>query len=209
MRITSIFLLFLLFVSACSSKEADQKSETEIDSLAIQLSNSAMERFQDYIFSEYGILDSLEVSLAELDKAIELEPTHTGLYSNKANILLELQRDDEAIDILIQAIDVKPEFAEILTMIGFIYERQGETDVAQEWYKKALNAYEERIAEEQYVINSKINKAFLLFFTENENSAKEALIKLLNEYPENDEVKFLAEIFIDFDKEEFLNELSH
>ncbi|MEP1152325.1 MAG: tetratricopeptide repeat protein [Balneola sp.] len=209
MRITLILLLLFLLVSACSSKKVDRKSETKVDPIAIQLSNSAMERFQDYIFGRNENIDSLKISLTELDKAIEIEPTQIDLYSNKANILLELNRDEEAIQVLKKALTVKSDFAEIMTTIGFLNEKRGETGIAQEWYQKAMYAYDKRIDEDRFVINSKVNKAFLLFFTENESSAKDAFEKLLDDYPENDEVKFSAEIFNDFDKEKFLNELSH
>ncbi|MFY0685006.1 MAG: tetratricopeptide repeat protein [Balneola sp.] len=209
MRITLILLLLFLLVSACSSKKVDRKSETKVDPIAIQLSNSAMERFQDYIFGRNENIDSLKISLTELDKAIEIEPTQIDLYSNKANILLELNRDEEAIQVLKKALTVKSDFAEIMTTIGFLNEKRGETGIAQEWYQKAMYTYDKRIDEDRFVINSKVNKAFLLFFTENESSAKDAFEKLLDDYPENDEVKFSAEIFNGFDKEKFLNELSH
>lgn len=201
-------LLFLLFIiSACDSEKVQTETKPIVDSLAIQLTNSATERFGEYIFGRINSPDSLEVSLNELDKAIEIEPNLSELYTHKANILLALDRDEQAIQVLKEALFIKPDLVEVITFIGFINEKIGEKDIAQEWYQKALDAYDKRIEEERFVINSKVNKAFLLFFTGNEESAKKAFNKLKQEYSGNNDVEYLEFVFTDFDKEQFLNEL--
>lgn len=209
MRITSIFILLLFSVSACISQQADEKPETKIDSIAAKLNDTAMKRYQNFILGYHDNIDSLNISLTELERAIELEPSVSHFYSNKANILFLLERDSEAIQVLKDIIGFKPDFAEALAELGFIYDRKGNSKIAQEWYQKALNAYDKRIEEDLFLINSKVNKAFLLFFTEDEKSAKYAFDKLLQEYPENEEVKFSAELFTDFNKEEYINQLSN
>lgn len=207
MRTTTTLLFLLFFISACDSDKVAKESKSEVDSLAVRLSNTAMERFQNHNLGRYESTDSLEVSLMELDKAIELEPSHTRFYVNKANILLELKRDEEGIQALKQAISIDPDFTEIFTMLGFIYDREGKKEIAQEWYQKALDGYDKRIEEDRFVINSKINKVFLLLFTQDEESARKAYENLKQEYPNNSEVEFMEQFLIGFDKEEFLNEL--
>ncbi len=93
--------------------------------------------------------------------------------------------------------------------MGFCTKKKGENEIAQEWYQKAKDAYDIRIEDGQFVINSKVNQAFLLFFTENKESAMIAFDNLKKEYPENKEVEFSERIFTDFDKKEFLNEFHH
>ncbi|MDR9417251.1 MAG: hypothetical protein RI564_13270 [Gracilimonas sp.] len=204
---TLFFLLFFISISACDNDKVAHDSKSDVDSLAVRLSNSAMERFQNYNLGKYESIDSIEVSLMELDKAIELVPTQTIFYANKANILLKIQREQQAIQALKQTISIDPDFAEILTMLGFIYERKGEKEIAQEWYHKALNAYDKRIAEKRFVINSKVGKAFILFFTQDEEAARKAYDNLKQEYPNDSEVEFMEQFLIGFDKERFLNEL--
>ncbi len=206
MKTITTFLFLLFFISACDTERVAQDSTKNNDSLAVELDNSAIDRHNNYLLGKSKSADSLKVSLAELDKAIELDSTNTRFYSNKANILLTLNRDEEAIDVLKQALSVNPNFAEMITTIGFIYERKGEKEVAQKWYQKALDVYDKRIEEEQFVINSKVNKAFLLFFTENKESAKQAFNELKQQYPKNEEVKYSEQLFTDFNKQEFLNE---
>jgi tetratricopeptide (TPR) repeat protein len=207
MKTTTTFLFLLLLVSACDSEKVAKDSSKKNDSLAVQLNNSAMERHEEYLLGNTQNADSLKVSLAELDTAIALDSTNTRFYSSKATILLTLNRDKEAIEVLKQAHSVKPNFAEVITTIGFLYDREGEKEVAQKWYQRALDAYDKRIEEGQFVINSKVNKAFLLFFTENRESAIKAYKELKQHYPNNEEVKYAEPLFTDFNKQEFLNEL--
>ncbi|HCI72395.1 MAG TPA: hypothetical protein DF712_12735 [Balneola sp.] len=207
MKLAPIFLFLLFIVSACDSKKVQPDNATEVDSLAVQLVNSATERYGEYIFGRIESTDSLEVSLNELDKAIEIEPTQIDFYSHKATILLALGREKQAIQILESALTINPDFAEIITRLGFINEKIGEMEIAQKWYQRALVAYDKRIEENRFVVNSKANKAFLLLFTENEETAKKAYSKLKQEYPDNNEIDYLEFVFEDFDKEEFLSEL--
>ncbi|MGN8225123.1 tetratricopeptide repeat protein [Gracilimonas sp. BCB1] len=208
MRIILTLFLLLFIISACNSEKTQIENKVDVDSLAIQLSNSATERFGEYIFGRIDSPDSLEVSLSELDKAIEIEPNLTELYTHKANILLALDRDEQAIQVLNKALSIKPDFVEVMTLIGFINEKIEKSEVAQEWYQKALEGYDKRIEEKRFVINSKINKVFLLLFTQDEEAARKAYKNLKQEYPNNSEVEFMEQfLFIDFDKEKFLNEL--
>lgn len=206
MRITSIIFLFIFLISACDTEKLQKETKTRVDSLAIQLSMSATERYREYVFGRIKSPDSLELSLNELDKAIEIEPDLEELYTAKINILLELDRNEEAIEVSKEVLVVKPDLVEAMTFIGFINEKIGKNDLAQEWYQRALVAYDKRIEEDRFVVNSKVNKVFLLLFTENEESAKKAYLELKKEYPENNDIDYLEFVFEDFDKQEFLNE---
>ncbi|MEP2446792.1 MAG: hypothetical protein ABJI69_06155 [Balneola sp.] len=206
MRITLAIILFIFVVSACDTEKLQSETKTGVDSLAIQLSMSATERYGEYIFGRINSPDSLELSLNELDKAIEIEPNLLELYTAKVNILLELDRNEQAIEVSKEVLAIKPDQVEAMTFIGFINEKIGKNELAQEWYQRALVAYDKRIEENRFVVNSKVNKVFLLLFTENEESAKKAYFKLKKEYPENNDIDYLEFVFEDFDKQEFLNE---
>ena len=203
------YLLLILISLSCSTPDHNSTSITSSDSLSIELNNSAMDHFHDFVFGRNESIDSLEIALSKLDQAIELSPSSLQLYANKSNILLRLQRIDGAIEVLKKAIEVDPNSAEILTTIGLLWEQKGNTIIAQEWLQRAQAAYDKRIHDDNHVINSKVNKAFLLFFMENEQSANKALDELLQEYPNNDEVIFSKEVLSDFNKQEFLNNLTY
>lgn len=206
MRVISTVFLFIFLISACDTEKLQNETKTGIDSLAIQLSMSATERYGKYIFGRINSPDSLELSLNELDKAIQIEPNLHELYTAKVNILLELDRNEQAIEVSKEVLVIKPDLVEAMTFIGFVNEKIGNNELAQEWYQRALVAYDKRIKENRFVLNSKVNKVFLLLFTENEESAKKAYFKLKKDYPENNDIDYLEFVIEDFDKREFLNE---
>ena len=209
MRLFTILLLCTFLFFSCNTENSETEPSSEVDPVAFELNNSAMERYQHILlgFYETGINDSLELSLEEINKAINLEPSQSNFYSNKSKILLELERDREAIRVLQKTISIEPNFAEALTTVGFIYERFGESGEAQKWFSRAINAYEKRIEEDRLVVNSKVNKVFLLLFTENKEIAMRAYKELKKEYPDDSEVEFMEQILTNFDKEEFLSEI--
>jgi len=209
MKSNYIFILFLLLASACDSEKISKEESNSVNPRAVELSHSAMERFQDFNLGTINNSDSLEVSLTELEKAIELEPNQIRFYSNKVNVLLTIGREDEAIEVLRKSITINPDFAEGLSFLGFIYSKRGENETAQEWFQKASKAYNQRIEKDRFVVNSKVSKAFLLHFTEDKDAAKEAFEKVKQKYPENSEVLYSEQLFTDFDKEQFLMEFYH
>lgn len=200
-----IILCFTLF--ACNSHiEQTESNETVVDSLAIQLNDSALERYQNYTFGVDTDKINLELAINELNQAIEIEPEIALYYSNKAHILLTLEKDEEATTELKKIIEFQPYHAEVLSMIGFIYERNGNQTEARNWYQRSIEVYEKRIAENKHVINSEIHLAFLKFFVEDEKAAITAYSDLKDRYPESDEVLFMEDLFTDFDREKYLRE---
>ncbi len=196
-------------ISACDSPKPDQGNvnENKAGSVALRLNDAAMKRYQDHLLGKSDSRDSLEASLKELDEAITIEPSQIIFYTNKADILLALHRGDDAIQVLKNAVLVKPDFPEILSLIGFLFEEKGDKEEALKWYQKAVNVYDKRIDDARLVVHSKVNKAFLLFFIEDEGSAKKAFEKVKEEYPEAGEMVSSEQIFTAFDKETFLKGL--
>lgn len=207
MKLTLAIILILITVSVCDVEKAETDSAPGVDSLAVHLANSATERFGEYIFGRIDSPDSLEVSLNELDRAIEIEPELTELYTHKANILLALNQDKQAIHVLKKVLEIEPNFVEAITLIGFINEKNGEKEIAKEWLQRAIEGYNERIEEDEFVMNSKVNKVFIHIFLEDEEIAKNSLEKLNQEYPNDSQIEYLEQLLHNFDKELFLNEL--
>jgi len=202
-----LLVVFGFTLFACNSQtEQTDSNETEVDSLAIQLNDSALEKYQNYTFGIDPDKKNLELAINELDQAIEIEPEIALYYSNKSHILLTLEKDEEAIAELKKIIEFQPYHAEVLSMIGFIYERNGNQSEARNWYQRSIEAYEKRITENKHVINSEIHLAFLKFFVEDENAAISAYSNLKDRYPESDEVLFMEDLFTEFDREKYLRE---
>lgn len=203
----TVIIFFISFLLSCNSNSDFQETEQKIvDSVAIQLNDSAMKRYQDYVFGKDESISNLEVAIEELNQAIEIEPEVANFYSNRSQLLLLLGKNDEAIEALKKILTFKPDFAEGIESIGYIYEITDNYSEAQKWYQKAIEAYEQRIKEDRYLINSKLAIVHLLFFTENAESALQAYNELKQEYPESEEIQFAEPFFKEFDREKFLRD---
>jgi len=200
-------LLFFLVLLSCEKKEFSSDGKPEIDSLALELNEKAINRFQNYNLGLNNEIDSLELSIIDLDSALRIEPKNSVFYSNKATILLALNRDEEVLELMQSAIKEIPSYAEGYSMIGFIYEYRKNSEKSQMWFKKALNAYDDRIEQNKFVVNSKLNKAFLYFFTDGKEAATREFEKLKNEYPDDNNVLYMGFVFDEFDKESYLREM--
>jgi len=203
----TVIIFFLSFLLSCNSNSDFQETEQKIvDSIAIQLNDSAMERYQDYVFGRDESITNLEVAIEELNQAIEIEPEVANFYTNRSQLLLLLGKNDEAIEELKKILSFEPFFAEVIEGIGYIHEINSNYSEAQEWYQEAIKVYKKRINEDQYVLNSKLAIVHLLFFTENEESAHQAYRELKQEYPESEEIQFAEPFFEEFDREKFLRD---
>lgn len=201
-----LFCILIILVS-CSKSDPDSKVKPVIGPIALELNEKAIERFNNYNLGLISDKDSLEISLEELSLALKLEPMNSDFYSNKTEILLTLNREEEVLILMKDAVQLIPSYAEGYTLIGFVNEYNGNEKESQEWFRKALHAYDERIQEEKNVINSKVNKAFIYFFIENEEKALLEFEKLKEEYPDDNNVLYMEYFFYEFEKEQFLKEI--
>lgn len=208
MKIT-LFVLLVSFSIACNSHTEVSHETANIDSLAIELNDSAFERYRNFVSGIDRDERNLEIALEELDRAIDLEPEVSLFYSTKAHILLTLGNYEEAIVELKQILTFQPYNAEELSMIGFIYERYENPIEAQSWYERSIEAYEMRIEENDYVINNKVHRAFLKFFVDDKEAALNAYYELKESYPDSERIVFMERLFTDFDRDRFLRELHH
>ncbi len=202
-----ILYFTLIVLVSCTKSASDSKIKLAIDPVALELNEKAIERFNNYNLGLINDKDSLELSLKELSRAIQIDPKNSAFYSNKTEILLTLNREEEALKLMKEAVQLIPFYAEGYTFIGYIYEYNGKVQESQAWFQKALHAYDERIEEGKYVINSKVNKAFIYFFVENEEKALLEFEKLKEEYPDDNSVLYMEYFFYEFEKEQFLKEI--
>jgi tetratricopeptide (TPR) repeat protein len=87
--------------------------------------------------------NNFEDALRYLDKAIVLEPDHPGLLCEKAYVLSQLKRYQEAHDLFIRAVDIRPWVSDIqraraLRGAGTALIDLGKLDEAEAMFKKSL-----------------------------------------------------------------------
>jgi Flp pilus assembly protein TadD len=73
------------------------------------------------------------------DKSISLAPTDPKILLNKAVILTQFDRQDEAIEVLKKAIELKPNYREARLNLADLYIKKKEKNLAKEQIDFILN----------------------------------------------------------------------
>lgn len=226
-RIIIIQLAILLVVFSCknkTNKEVQQKSEKERDSITKELSFYAdtnnrdifilndkavklLEESQRAYTQELNIKDSLlNEALKYLNLAISLDSNFYDAYLNKSAVLRGLGKYQEAIAPL-QELLRRKSYPEGIFTLGLLYEKMGNERLANEQYKKALEAYEKRLKTPLATVRDEINKEYVLLFLEGKEKSLKRINQRIKEDPNNQDLKASKEIIEEFDREEFINSI--
>ena len=197
-------IIFFLVALSMSCK-SDNNKANEFDPIAVSINDIAMQKYQDYILGYREDEEVLDTVLFELNRAIDIDSSNYVFYTNKATVLSLLNQDTNAIKALEKATKIKPNFAENLMYLGLLNESIGADSIANSWYSQAIKAYDERIENDQSIVSNKINRAYLLFFTEGKERALKAFEIVKLEHPDSEEVIFMEPLFKEFDRKEALN----
>ncbi len=83
-----------------------------------------------------------EAGLALIQRAIELRPGRAGMFNNLGNVLLEVQRTDEAVQAYESAVaaagDNDAQAAESLNNLGIVYRKQLRFDLAERSLRRSI-----------------------------------------------------------------------
>jgi tetratricopeptide (TPR) repeat protein len=161
-------IVFFLVALSMSCK-SDNNKANEFDPIAVSINDIAMQKYQDYILGYREDEEVLDTVLFELNRAIDIDSSNYVFYTNKATVLSLLNQDTNAIKALEKATKIKPNFAENLMYLGLLNESIGADSIANSWYSQAINAYDERIENDQSIVSNKINRAYLLFLLKARN----------------------------------------
>jgi tetratricopeptide (TPR) repeat protein len=85
----------------------------------------------------YTMIRQFDKALVALDKAILLDPTNYGARSNKATVLNDIGRDEEAYTIYIELYEEDTTEVFILNNLGFLESKRGAHQEAIKWFSKA------------------------------------------------------------------------
>lgn len=193
-------VLILFIATSCSSQDEKQTDEQQYDSISVKLNNKAVQ------LSLFPNEDSIEMAILFLSKSIQQDSNYYLAYSNMASLLLKQGKSDSAIDILQTIIDRKPNYAEALSGQGYIYDKEGKHDWAEQKYKLAMKAYDNRLEKNGNDINAKVNRAFLMLFLYDKETALREINKILDEHPEDSfALTMKNDIIPYFEHNEFLN----
>lgn len=147
-------------------------------------------------------------ALELLDSALNIDNQNSVIYGNKHQALIKLGRLEQAASSLKMATENINNFAEGYVGIAFIYEYLNNKSTATLNYKKAINEYEIRNkkSNKQERIHNNCEIAFVTMCLNNQQLAAEQMNDLLEDYPNNEEVKMYKGLISTFDKKKFINE---
>lgn len=198
-------IIYFLFLSSasCKSQHISSKVVDKDRSEATTLNNKALRISLNNPCNK----DSIQKSIKLLEEAIKLDDSCYICYSNKAQMFCDIKMYDEAIKVLNRYLDKFADKFNFEELKGFIFERKGNIDSASIAYLHAIKHYDLKIQSDSNDINSQLNRAFLFFFTEGDNKAKMEYEKIYEKYPNNEQVKFMKDIFFSFNRKTYINDL--
>jgi tetratricopeptide (TPR) repeat protein len=140
-----IWFLIAVFVTSCmergkKSDHVDSIFEYKPDSIALVLNNRAVRLISDAAHT-YDTLKNVmyDSAITYLNQAIEIDSLYLLAYTNKAQALQQKGSLKEALVVLNQVEGIKPDFAEVILAQGFLLEKMGKLERANEKYGQALN----------------------------------------------------------------------
>src|SRR5690606_8047859 len=101
---------------------------------------------------------------------------------------------------------IKPDFAEVLMGQGFLLEKMGKMELAEQKYRQALKAYEKRLEDDPESDKVRSDIAFLYIFLEDKNRALDEIRDLIIKNPESEQLRMIEGVIKDFDRKKFIAE---
>jgi tetratricopeptide (TPR) repeat protein len=139
------------------------------------------------------------------NEAIEIDSSIINSYDNKINILVDMKRYTEAIEVLELKLIREPDLAEGYFFLGLLSEAINDTISAYELYNKSIDIYEDRISQGKMIEANEINLALSYLFIDDEEKANE----LFQKYLLDEKYGTTVEIVYGKKKEELLKEMLH
>ena len=211
MRKYALFFIVLVIASCSDREKRSNQSESsnsyKPDSLALELNNKAVKLMGDAAHTYDSLSGMLyDSAIVYLDQAIEIDSLYLLAYTNKAQALQRKGSLEEAQQVLKQVETIKPDIAEVITAQGFILEKMGRMELAEQKYGQALTAYEERLKKNPKNDKVQSDIAFLYIFLEDQNAALDEIRNSILENPESEQLKMMERVIKDFDREKFIKE---
>ena len=200
MKLFLQYSLVALFFYSCSNQDKEKRSSDYNNRGAdLLLSGDSSE-------DENKHNKLLDDAVSYFDSAIFINPTATS-FENKIKTLCRQKKYDLALTTIQdwQKLEVTPGNT---TMEGFLYEMKGNLADANKFYLQAIKLYQLGIPHSKNPTLDKINIAFLKGFTENPEVAKKEFTRISKENPTDKNVEFLTEAFEQFDRTEFIMQMS-
>ncbi|MEM7040231.1 MAG: tetratricopeptide repeat protein, partial [Bacteroidota bacterium] len=101
----------------------------------------------------YTLTRNFDKCLTDTDKALSLAPNNEFLLERKAYALMKLKRNDEAIDLIKEKIDYKPDDPLSLSNIGNLFYRNEDFNTAIDYHTRGMKLYDKKCKDDREYIH--------------------------------------------------------
>jgi len=205
----TLFLIVLLLASCTEREKKSDHGKSIItyrpDSTALKLNNRAVQLIGDAAHTYDTLKEALyDSAITYLSQAIEIDSLYLLAYTNKAQALQRKGSLEEALEVLNQVEIIKPDFAEVLMGQGFLLEKMGKKELAEQEYWKAFEVYSKRLENDPENDKVQSDIAFVYIFLEDKDKAIGEIQSFILENPESEDLKMMEGLIKDFDRKKFI-----
>jgi tetratricopeptide (TPR) repeat protein len=159
----ALLLSVVLLASSCSDETvAEQEAPHVVDPESKKLSDSAS--WYQTGFNRDPL--SYDTALRLLAKAIEIDPRNFNAHMLQYQFAFRTGNEKLMLESTLSMHKLHPEYADVMAMVGFAYERTGDTANAKTYYERSLAQTELLLDtaafESSWWLTSQVNKAMVL-----------------------------------------------
>lgn len=207
----TLFLIVLL-VASCTEREKKSDHGKSIitywpDSTALKLNNRAVQLIGDAAHTYDTLKEDLyDSAITYLNQAIEIDSLYLLAYTNKAQALQRKGSLEEALEVLNQVEIIKPGFTEVLMGQGFLLEKMGKKELAEQKYRQVFEVYSKRLENDPENDKVQSDIAFVYIFLEDKDKAIGEIESFILENSESEDLKMMEGLIKDFDRKKFIEQ---
>jgi tetratricopeptide (TPR) repeat protein len=173
--------------------------------IAIEIHDKA----KRYLEKDENNVIRINETIKEIDKAIWLYRRNYLFYTDKAMLLCKLHKYNEAICVIDQIYDFKPNYVEGYELQGFIFDKINLTNAANTCYQRAINIRKQRLNKnslsEEKQKDEKIEIAFELWLIYGKTRGMQEINPLLSNYPNDVFLTQFCSLVLNSDRKTYTN----
>lgn len=143
-------------------------------------------------------------ALEKLEKALADDPLLYAAHMNKASLLAQLTRFEEALTVADDMIALEPGQPEAYILRGVFFENLDREDEAQTDYARALDRYETLAGEKTLAPEAQVNRAVTVFLLDGSIDGLRAINEVIETYPDFGSAQAVKERMLEGKRSEFL-----
>lgn len=145
-------------------RNKDYRGATQSFSQYIALNPNAYIGYWDRSYA-YLMQEDYQNVYNDCVKGLELKAGHEGLLERKALAMLKLGKEEEAISLIREKIDYKPDDPISLSRIGNLFYKAGDYRGAIEYHNKGIELYKKKIADDPEFVKVYNSDVYMIYMS--------------------------------------------